>query len=113
MPLHIAALLLCALFVAFGIAVVNKAAEKSKLSKEITTFSESINRAQQANDQLALEVAAARDDERIRYLAENNLEMVDASSVKAVPVVVPETRPQQAAQTAQAGSWDGMISGSR
>ena len=112
-PMHIAALCLCALFVAFGIAVVSKAARKAQISKDITAIRANISLTMQENAQLTLEVAAARDSAHISYQAVNYLEMVDASTVKAVPVVAPDTRPNQAAQTLPAYGWNGMISGSR
>ena len=112
-PVHIAALILCALFVAFGIATVGKMARKSKISKEISAIRENIALTVQENQHLALEVAAARDSAHISYMAVQTLGMVDSNAVEAVPVVAPETRPNQAAQTTQLSAWGGMISGSR
>lgn len=112
-PVHIAALILCALFVAFGIAVISKVTRKSEISKAITDMRSNIALTVQENQQLSLEVAAARDSAHISYMAVQSLHMVDSNSVEAVPVVAPETRPNLAAQTPQTGFWDGMISGSR
>ncbi len=112
-PVNLAALMLCALFVVFGIAIVGKAIRRAELSKDISAMRENIAITIQDNARLTLEVAAARDSAHISYLAVQNLGMVDSKSVEAVPVIAPETRPNQAAQTTQANSWDGMISGSR
>ena len=113
MPVHLAALILCALFVLFGIAAVNKLARKAQITKDITAMRENIALTIQENARLTLEVAAARDSAHISYMAVQTLGMVDSNSVEAVPVIAPDTRPDLAAQTAQAGVWDGMISGSR
>ena len=112
-PVHIAALILCALFVLFGIAIIGKMIEKSQISKNITAMKSNIDLTNEENALLALEVAAARDKEHITYMATESLGMVKSNTAEAVPVIAPETRPHQAAQTTQTNAWDSMISGSR
>ena len=43
-PVHIAALILCALFVAFGSAVIGKMAQKSKITRDIWALRETSSR---------------------------------------------------------------------
>ena len=113
-PVHVAALILCAMFVVFGIAVIGKMVKKTEISKRITNMRQNIALTVQENQQLTLEVAAARDSAHISYMAVQNLGMVDSNSVEAVPVVAPETRPNLTAQTTQTSLWEGgMITGSR
>ena len=118
-PLNAAALMLCALFVLFGAAVVSRAARRAEISKSISAMESSIEATRRDNSELSLAVAAARDYSHVSTMAEKELNMVKADLVQPVEIYAPETRPRQQAQTPLAGSSepydarDGIISGSR
>ena len=118
-PLNVAALVLCALFVVFGAAVVSRANKRAEISKSISAMNDSITATERDNSELSLAVAAARDYNHVSTMAEKELNMVRADTVQPVEIYAPETRPRQTVQTTLAGSSepfdarDGMISGSR
>lgn len=92
-PANIGVIFLAAVFLFFGILVVGKAATRASLSRKISAMEQSIAQTLQDNTQLAVEVMEARDSSRICYTAAQNLGMVAATGVEAVPVEAPNTRP--------------------
>ena len=92
-PANIGVIFLAAVFLFFGILVVGKAAQRAKLSREISAMETAIAQTLQDNTQLAVQVMEARDSSRICYAAAQNLGMVAATGVEAVPVEAPDTRP--------------------
>lgn len=90
--LRTASVLLCALFVVFGVLTLNKAVQRADLSKRITALESAIAETEKDNAELLVQVAQARDTARIGYAA-LQLEMVYAAGVEAVPVQAPDTRP--------------------
>lgn len=116
-PTQIGVIFLCAVFVAFGLMVLNKSIKRAEVSKEISTMEQSIAKTLQDNTQLAVEVMEARDSARICYAAAQNLGMVAATGVDAVPIAAPETRPAVTAnsllESSPLSGRYGAITGSR
>lgn len=116
-PAQAGVIFLCAVFVAFGLMVLNKSVKRAEVSKEISAMEQSIAKTLQDNTQLAVEVMEARDSARICYAAAQNLGMVAATGVDAVPIAAPETRPAAIANSLTGSSplsaGYGTITGSR
>lgn len=110
MPLNTALVLLCALFVAFGAMTLSRTVRKAALTKDISAMEQSIRKIKDSNDDLAEQVAEARDMARIGYTAVTKLNMVAASKADTIVVHAPDTRPYgDSGDTASAG----MKTGSR
>lgn len=116
-PTQVGVIFLCAVFVAFGLMVLNKSAKRAELSKEISAMEQSIAQTLRDNTQLAVQVMEARDSARICYAAAQNLGMVAATGVDAVSIAAPETRPAASANGLTGNSpfpaGYGTITGSR
>ena len=116
-PAHIGVIFLCAVFVIFGTMVLLRACERAELSKRISSMESSISQTIRDNTQLAVEVMEARDSARICYAAAQNLGMVAATGVDAVPVIAPDTRPfsngSGPTESSPFSAGHGIITGSR
>ncbi|MBE5783012.1 MAG: hypothetical protein E7329_06820 [Clostridiales bacterium] len=116
-PANIGIIFLAAVFLFFGILVVGKAAQRASLTREISALETSIAQINRDNTQLAVQVMEARDSSRICYAAAQNLGMVAATGVEAVPVEAPATRPENYNGSLTGNSpssiGHGIITGSR
>ena len=101
MPLNAALAVLCALFVVFGWMIVARQCRRSDLSKNITAMEQKIVLTERENQELAVQVADARDPARIGFAASQNLGMNASSAVTAQWVLAPDTRPFEEKTTAQ------------
>lgn len=116
-PANVGIIFLCAVFLAFGIMVLDRACQRAELSKNISAMEGSIAQTIIDNSQLTLEVMEARDSSRICYAAAQDLGMVAATGVEAIQVMAPDTRPDIQAESLTENSpfsvEHGMITGSR
>ncbi|MBR0218520.1 MAG: septum formation initiator family protein [Clostridia bacterium] len=117
-PLRGALIFLCVLFCVFGGMIISKAAQRSELSKKITSIEQEISETRQTNQELATQVEEARDASRICDIACQKLQMIAPSRATTEYVTAPDTRPLEVKTTAQAetspyAALDGMITGSR
>lgn len=117
-PMRSALLLLCALFVFFGVLTIKKAAQRSEISKKISAMETAILKTERENIDLAQQVADARDSARVCDIATQKFEMRNPMYVTAEAVTAPDTRPFEQEAKAQAESIphsapNGIMSGSR
>lgn len=116
-PANVGIIFLCAVFLVFGILVLDKACQRAELSKNISAMENSITQTIIDNSQLTLQVMEARDSSRICYAAAQDLGMVAATGVDAIQVMAPETRPNIQTGSLMENSpfsiEHGMITGSR
>ncbi len=116
-PVSLALVALCVLFVVFGTMILVKAGQRSSLSHSITAMQQNIRETEEKNLHLAVELAEARDSVRISFTASQKLGMISASAVEAIPVTAPDTRPYEnsAARTDDSpySVQNARISGSR
>ena len=117
-PRNAALIFLCALFLLFGLLILNKSIHRSALSKDISAMENSIAQLGQDNAQLAIEVAQARDRTRIDDLAIHVYQMTAPEKVVPTWVTAPDTRPFEQKTTLQAEAspnslLEGKKSGSR
>lgn len=117
-PLRGALIFLCVLFCVFGGLIIGKAAQRSELSKKITSIEQEIGKTRIANQALAAQVEEARDASRICDIACQKLQMTAPSRATTEYVTAPNTRPFEIKTTFQAdtspyAALDGMITGSR
>lgn len=117
-PLNAALVFLCALFVIFGILILNKAVQRAQLTKQITAMEAAIVTIQKDNLDLAAQLAEARDLARIGYDASQRLHMIAATEADTVAVLAPSTRPFgeetiALAENSPVLAQDGKVTGSR
>ena len=93
MTLNSALILLCALFVVFGALTLTRTVRKAALTKDISAMEQAIQRIQNSNAELILQVTEARDMARIGYAAVMNLDMVSADKAETIHVRALNTRP--------------------
>ena len=93
MMLNTALILLCALFVVFGVMTLTRTVRKAALAKDISAMEQAILELQRENADLALQVAQARDLARISYDAVNRLQMVASGEADTIAIHAPDTRP--------------------
>ncbi|MBR6753045.1 MAG: hypothetical protein IKM05_03330 [Clostridia bacterium] len=112
-----AAVMLLVLAAVLALVIGIKALSYAQLSG---TYSDTMGRIEaihQQNINSTEELAKARDSHRIRYRATTEFGMVPADAVESIPVVAPQTRPNQNTNglTAEHPFADGygMLSGSR
>lgn len=107
---------LVGLFLLFFGLTAGKLAQRVTLADEIDTMETHISALIVENLVLRNEVELNRDQARISYLAQS-FGMVSSNGVDTVPVIAPETRPQQIENSLTGNSplpgGHGMISGSR
>ncbi|MBR6185797.1 MAG: hypothetical protein IKQ41_05990 [Clostridia bacterium] len=117
-PMNVALIFLCALFLVFGVMILNRTSQRAELAKRITGMKNSIAQTERDNARLALEVLNARDSARISEAAEQTCGMTASKNVETIPVVAPNTRPYETKLTVQAdtsptSAQDAMKLGSR
>lgn len=112
-----AAVMLLVLAAVLALVIGIKALSYANLSGTYSDTMERIEAINQQNINSAEELAKARDSHRIRYRATSEFGMVPADAVESIPVVAPQTRPNQNTNglTAEHPFADGygMLSGSR
>ena len=101
-PLNAALIFLCALFLVFGVMILNRTSQRAELTKRITAMENGIAQTQIDNARLYLEVMNARDSARISEAAEQTCGMTASKNVETIPVVAPNTRPYETKLTIQA-----------
>ncbi len=115
-PARGATIFLCALAVLFGALILNRVSQKAALARDRSAMESAIAQTVMENADMALRVAEARDSARICYAAVQNLGMISANGVEAVPVVARDTRPAQTRLAGEASPYsppEGNITGSR
>lgn len=112
-----AAVILLALAAVLALVIGIKALSYANLSGVYSDTMKRIEAVNQQNIDSAEKLAEARDSHRIRYRATSEFGMVPADAVESIPVVAPQTRPNQNTNglTAENPFADGygMLSGSR
>lgn len=112
-----AAVLLLALAAVLALVIGIKALSYANLSGVYSDTMKRIEVVNQQNVDSTEKLAEARDSHRIRYRATSEFGMVPADAVESIPVVAPQTRPNQNTNglTAESPFADGygMLSGSR
>lgn len=101
-PLNAALIVLCALFLVFGVMILSRASTRAELTKRITGMKNSIAQTEIDNARLRLEVMNARDSARISEAAEQSCGMTASKNVQTIPVIAPNTRPYETKLTVQA-----------
>ena len=116
-PSRIAAVVLCVMAVVFGGLIISRMSRKAQLARDMTVMENAILQTMKDNQDLAVQVAEARDSARVCFLAVQNLGMIASTGVEPVLVVAQDTRPDQPRMTAQETSpysaREGVIIGSR
>ena len=108
LPLNTALILLCVLFVAFGVMTLSRTVRKAAIAKDISAMDQAIQKIQNDNAELILKVTEARDMARIGYDAAHRLNMVEAEKADTIIVHAPDTRPFESSDSAAiAGSKTG------
>ena len=81
------------LYVVFGALTLTRTVRKAALTKDISAMEQAIQRIQNSNAELILQVTEARDMARIGYAAVMNLDMVSADKAETIHVRALNTRP--------------------